>query len=151
MYLYYLLSVINIKIEYKYLLTYLQLTQLILMELSEDKLQKIETLLEKERKEWSDNIQKLIRNIGIADRLSAAQVDMLSYRHMITDKIIEFNIMLNKKRSNDSNYTKTRYQYYKTNHDVRLDHREIMEYIKSDEYSEVTPANLRMRKIVFKG
>jgi hypothetical protein len=102
------------------------------MELSEDKLQKIETLLEKERKEWSDNIQKLIRNIGIADRLSAAQVDMLSYRHMITDKIIEFNIMLNKKRSNDSNYTKTRYQYYKTNHDVRLDHREIMEYIKSD-------------------
>ena len=102
------------------------------MELSEDKLQKIETLLEKERKEWSDNIQKLIRNIGIAERLSAAQVDMLSYRHMITDKIIEFNIMLNKKRSNDSNYTKTRYQYYKTNHDVRLDHREIMEYIKSD-------------------
>jgi hypothetical protein len=102
------------------------------MELSEDKLQKIETLLEKERKEWSDNIQKLIKNIGIADRLSSSQVDMLSYRHMITDKIIEFNIMLNKKRSNDSNYTKTRYQYYKTNHDVRLDHREIMEYIKSD-------------------
>ena len=102
------------------------------MELSEDKLQKIETLLEKERKEWSDNIQKLIKNIGITDRLSSSQVDMLSYRHMITDKIIEFNIMLNKKRSNDSNYTKTRYQYYKTNHDVRLDHREIMEYIKSD-------------------
>ena len=102
------------------------------MELSEDKLQKIETLLEKERKEWSDNIQKLIKNIGISNRLSSSQVDMLSYRHMITDKIIEFNIMLNKKRSNDSNYTKTRYQYYKTNHDVRLDHREIMEYIKSD-------------------
>ena len=102
------------------------------MELSEDKLQKIETLLEKERKEWSDNIQKLIKNIGITNQLSSSQVDMLSYRHMITDKIIEFNIMLNKKRSNDSNYTKTRYQYYKTNHDVRLDHREIMEYIKSD-------------------
>ena len=50
----------------------------------------------------------------------------------IKSKKIEFNIMLNKKRSNDSNYTKTRYQYYKTNHDVRLDHREIMEYIKSD-------------------
>ena len=28
---------------------------------------------------------------------------------------------------------------------------ENMEYIKSDEYLEVTPANLRMRKIVFKG
>ena len=28
---------------------------------------------------------------------------------------------------------------------------ENMEYIKSDEYLEVTPENLRMRKIVFKG
>jgi GTP-binding protein len=28
---------------------------------------------------------------------------------------------------------------------------ENMEYIKSDEYLEVTPASLRMRKIVFKG
>jgi GTP-binding protein len=26
-----------------------------------------------------------------------------------------------------------------------------MEYIKEDEYLEVTPENLRMRKIVFKG
>jgi len=28
---------------------------------------------------------------------------------------------------------------------------ENMEYIKTDEYLEVTPENLRMRKIVFKG
>jgi GTP-binding protein len=28
---------------------------------------------------------------------------------------------------------------------------ENMEYIKEDEYLEVTPGNLRMRKIVFKG
>ena len=28
---------------------------------------------------------------------------------------------------------------------------ENMEYIKADEYLEVTPENLRMRKIVFKG
>jgi GTP-binding protein len=28
---------------------------------------------------------------------------------------------------------------------------ENMEYIKEDEYLEVTPENLRMRKIVFKG
>ena len=45
---------------------------------------------------------------------------------------VALNILLSKKRANDSNYSKTRYQYYKTNHDVRLDHREIMEYIKSD-------------------
>ena len=47
-------------------------------------------------------------------------------------KIMEMNILLGKKRGNDANYSKTRYQYYKTNHDIRLDHREILEYIKSD-------------------
>lgn len=103
-----------------------------MQQLTEDKLNKIEALLEKERTSWSKNIQNLIVCIKDADKLSDSQVDMLSYRHMITDKIIEFNIMLGKKRANDSNFTKTRYQHYKTNHSVRLDHREIMEYIKSD-------------------
>ena len=51
---------------------------------------------------------------------------------MIVDKIMDLRVLLSKKKANDSNFTKTRYQYYKTNHDVRLDHREIMEYIKSD-------------------
>ena len=102
------------------------------MQITEDKIEKIQTLLEKERQTWSGNIQKLIKRISVAEELSDAQVDMLSYRHMLTDKIIELNILLSKKRANDSNYSKTRYQYYKTNHDVRLDHREIMEYIKSD-------------------
>ena len=102
------------------------------MQITEDKIEKIQTLLEKERKSWSENIQNLIKRISDADKISVAQVDMLSYRHMLSDKIIELNILLSKKRANDSNYSKTRYQYYKTNHDVRLDHREIMEYIKSD-------------------
>jgi gluconate kinase len=101
-------------------------------ELNEEKLQKIETLLEKDRKEWSGNIQTLIKDIKEAHKLAKAQTYMLSYRHMIVDKMMELNIMLGKKRANDSNYTKMRYQHYKTNHDIRLDHKEILEYIKSD-------------------
>ena len=101
-------------------------------ELNEDKLKKIETLLEKDRKEWSDKIQDLIKDIKDAHKLALAQTYMLSYRHMIVDKTMEFNIMLGKKRAGDSNYSKMRYQYYKTNHDIRLDHKEILEYIKSD-------------------
>ena len=102
------------------------------MALSEEKLQKIETLLEVERKDWSSQIQSLITDIKDAHKLAKAQTLMLSYRHMVVDKIMEMNILLGKKRANDANYSKTRYQYYKTNHDVRLDHREILEYIKSD-------------------
>jgi len=101
-------------------------------ELNEEKLQKIETLLEKDRKEWSGNIQELIKDIKDAHKLAKAQTYMLSYRHMIVDKTIELSIMLGKKRSNDANFTKMRYQHYKTNHDIRLDHKEILEYIKSD-------------------
>ena len=101
-------------------------------ELTLDKLEKIESLLEKERKDWSIKIQDLVKDIVEPNKLAKSQTYMLSYRHMIVDKIMELRILLSKKKANDANYTKTRYQYYKTNHDVRLDHREIMEYIKSD-------------------
>jgi len=101
-------------------------------ELNEEKLQKIETLLETDRNEWSGKIQDLIKDIRDAHKLAKAQTYMLSYRHMVVDKMMELNIMLGKKRANDSNYTKMRYQHYKTNHDIRLDHKEILEYIKSD-------------------
>tara|TARA_R100000005_G_C4986051_1_gene194386 strand:+ start:265 stop:705 length:441 start_codon:yes stop_codon:yes gene_type:complete len=101
-------------------------------ELTLDKLEKIESLLEKERKDWSIKIQDLVKDIVEPNKLAKSQTYMLSYRHMIVDKTTELKILLSKKKANDANYTKTRYQYYKTNHDVRLDHREIMEYIKSD-------------------
>ena len=102
------------------------------MALTEEKLEKIESLLEKDRKDWSTKIQNLVKDISEPNKLAKAQTYMLSYRHMIVDKIMELKILLSKKKANDSNYTKTRYQHYKTQHSVRLDHREIMEYIKSD-------------------
>lgn len=100
--------------------------------ITEEKLNKIETLLEKERKDWSIKIQDLVGTIDKAHKIAKSQTLMLSYRHMIVDKIIELNILLGKKRANDANYKKMRYQYYKTQHDVRLQHNEIMEYIASD-------------------
>jgi hypothetical protein len=100
--------------------------------ITEDKLKKIENLLITERKDWSTKIQSLVGTIDKAHKIAKSQTLMLSYRHMIVDKIIELNILLGKKRANDANYKKIRYQYYKTQHDVRLQHSEIMEYIASD-------------------
>ena len=100
--------------------------------ITEDKLKKIENLLITERKDWSIKIQSLVGTIDKAHKIAKSQTLMLSYRHMIVDKIIELNILLGKKRANDANYKKIRYQYYKTQHDVRLQHSEIMEYIASD-------------------
>ena len=100
--------------------------------ITEDKLKKIENLLITERKDWSIKIQSLVCTIDKAHKIAKSQTLMLSYRHIIVDKIIELNILLGKKRANDTNYKKIRYQYYKTQHDVRLQHSEIMEYIASD-------------------
>ncbi len=119
------------------------------MALNEEKLEKIETLLENERSEWSSKIQTLIKDIKDAHKLAKAQTWMLSYRHMIVDKTMELNILLGKKRSNDANYSKTRYQFYKTNHDVRLDHREILEYIKSDMALRNRETNLIENQIAY--
>ena len=119
------------------------------MALNEEKLEKIETLLETERTEWSSKIQTLIKDIKDAHKLAKAQTWMLSYRHMIVDKTMELNILLGKKRSNDANFSKTRYQHYKTNHDVRLDHREILEYIKSDMALRNRETNLIENQIAY--
>jgi gluconate kinase len=117
--------------------------------ITEEKLTKIEGLLENERKDWSSKIQDLVGTIDKAHEIAKSQTLMLSYRHMIVDKIIELNILLGKKRANDANFKKMRYQHYKTNHDVRLQHNEIMEYIMSDMSLRIREASLIENQISY--
>jgi len=98
----------------------------------ERKINEIEEALDKERKEYSDKITQVIKMINRIDQISEAQVLMLSYRHMLVDKIIKYRAATYKKKANDQNYRKMRYEYYKTQHDVRLDYREINQFIDSD-------------------
>ena len=98
----------------------------------ERKINEIEEALDKERKEYSDKITEVIKMINRIDQISEAQVLMLSYRHMLVDKIIKYRAATYKKKANDQNYRKMRYEYYKTQHDVRLDYREINQFIDSD-------------------
>ena len=98
----------------------------------EIKVNEIEEALDKERKEYSDKIAEVIKMIGKIDQISEAQVLMLSFRHMMVDKIIKYRAAVYKKKANDQNYRKLRFEYYKTQHDVRLDYREINQFIDSD-------------------
>jgi hypothetical protein len=98
----------------------------------EIKVNEIEDALDKERKEYSDKIAEVIKMIGKIDQISEAQVLMLSFRHMMVDKIIKYRAAVYKKKANDQNYRKLRFEYYKTQHDVRLDYREINQFIDSD-------------------
>jgi len=98
----------------------------------EKKVNEIEEALDKERIEYSSKISEIIRMINRIDQIAEAQVLMLSYRHMMVDKIVKYRSATYKKKSNDQNYRKMRYEYYKTQHDVRLDYREINQFIESD-------------------
>ena len=98
----------------------------------ERKVNEIEEALDKERREYSVKISEIIKMINRIDQISEAQVLMLSYRHMMIDKIIKYRAAVYKKKANDQNYRKLRYEYYKTQHDVRLDYREITQFVESD-------------------
>jgi hypothetical protein len=92
----------------------------------------LDDALDKERNEFNERISSLVKMIHRIDQISEAQVLMLSYRHMFVDKMTKLRSSLYRKKSNDENYRKLRYEYYKTQHDVRLDYREINQFIASD-------------------
>ena len=98
----------------------------------EKKVAEIELALDKERDEYTQKISEIIQMIDKIHKISEAQVLMLSFRHMMVDKIIKYRSAVYKKKANDQNYRKMRYEYYKTQHDVRLDYREINQFIDSD-------------------
>jgi stalled ribosome rescue protein Dom34 len=98
----------------------------------EQKVETLDTALTSERDDFSAKILDLIKNINEVSKIAEAQVLMLSYRHMMVDKITKYRVALYKKKTSDTNYRKLRYEYYKTQHDVRLDNREINQYIDSD-------------------
>lgn len=98
----------------------------------EVKVNEIDEALSKERGEYSNKISDIIKMINRIDQIAEAQVLMLSYRHMLVDKIIKYRAATYKKKANDQNYKKMRYEYYKTQHDIKLDYREINTFIESD-------------------
>ena len=98
----------------------------------EKKVSDLESALEKEREDFTSKMNSLIGMIGKIDSISEAQVLMLSYRHMMVDKLSKYRSVIFKKKANDQNYRKMRIEYYKTQHDLRLDYREINEFINSD-------------------
>ena len=64
----------------------------------ERKVNEIEDALDKERGEYSSKIADIIKMINRIDQISEAQVLMLSYRHMLVDKIIKYRSATYKKK-----------------------------------------------------
>tara|TARA_B110000503_G_scaffold4852_1_gene6472 strand:+ start:2421 stop:2879 length:459 start_codon:yes stop_codon:yes gene_type:complete len=98
----------------------------------EGKVSELEMALETERNAYTKKMSSLLSMIGDIAKISESQVLMLSYRHMLVDKLIKYRAAVFKKKANDLNYRKLRYEYYKTAHNIRLESREIREFIDSD-------------------
>jgi len=115
----------------------------------EQKVEALDTALTSERDDFSAKILDLIKNINDVAKIAEAQVLMLSYRHMMVDKITKYRVALYKKKTSDTNYRKLRYEYYKTQHDVRLDNREINQYIDSDMALRIRQTELLESQVSF--
>ena len=115
----------------------------------EIRVNEIDDALEKERGDFTKRITEVIRMINRIDNISEAQVLMLSARHNLVEKIAKYRSSLYKKRTSDSNYKKLRYEYYKTQHDIRLDYREINQFIDSDMSLRIRQTDLLENQITF--
>ena len=115
----------------------------------EKRVNEIDEALEKEREEYGKKISSIIRLIDKIDNISEAQVLMLSNLHNLVEKLAKYRYSLYKKRTSDFNYKKVRYEYYKTQHDVRLDYREINQFIESDMAIRSRQTDLLENQITF--
>lgn len=115
----------------------------------EQRVNEIDEALEKERGDFSKRISEVIRMINKIDNISEAQVLMLSARHNLVEKVAKYRSSLYKKKSTDANFKKLRYEYYRTQHDVRLDYREINQFIDSDMSLRIRQTELLENQITF--
>ena len=115
----------------------------------EKKVSELESALENERNTYTSKMGSLVSMINDISKISEAQVLMLSYRHMLVDKLVKYRAAVYKKKANDLNYRKMRYEYYKTAHNVRLEYREINEFIASDMALRIRQTDLLENQINF--
>lgn len=106
----------------------------------EDKIKLLEDKFEQERNTFSKKISSLIPLIRDLNTISEAQVLMLSYRQMLVDELHKYKTVIFKHKSNDRNTKKIKIEFYKRNYDIKLDSKEMLDYISSD-------MTLRIQKI----
>jgi hypothetical protein len=115
----------------------------------EQKVSDLETALETERGEYARKISEIIKMIYKIDRVAEAQVLMLSFRHMMVEKLAKYRSAIYNKKSNDANFRKLRYEYYKTAHNIKLDYKEINDFINSDMSLRIRQTNLLENQLTF--
>jgi gluconate kinase len=94
--------------------------------------EELETRLANDRIEWKNKINDLVHKIKNMNDLAECQVNMLSYRQILLDKVTDFKTMIYKRNATWERYYRNQYREYTLNYDVKLTSGEKHQFIKAD-------------------
>ena len=100
---------------------------------SDEKLAAVELQLQKQRDEWGAKIIALVKKIKDVNLLSEAQVDMLSYRHMLVELLTKFRIRVRKTQTTYEKQFKTKFISY-FNYDYKINDKQKVDMVNADLY-----------------
>jgi len=92
----------------------------------------LETRLANDRIDWKNKINDLVHKIKNMNDLAECQVNMLSYRQILLDKVTDFKTMIYKRNATWERYYRNQYREYTLNYDVKLTSGEKHQFIKAD-------------------
>ena len=100
---------------------------------TDEKLLAIEEKLQSQRDEWGVKIIDLVKKIKDVNLLNEAQVDMLSYRHMLIEILTKYRIRVRKSQTTYEKQFKSRFiSYY--NFDYKINDKQKVDMVNADLY-----------------
>jgi hypothetical protein len=94
--------------------------------------EELESRLVKDRTDWKDKINDLVHKIRNMNELAECQVNMLSYRQILLDKVTDFKTTIYKRNGAWERYYRSQYREYTLNYDVKLTSGEKHQFIKAE-------------------
>lgn len=94
--------------------------------------EELEQRLIKDRTDWKNKIVELVAQIKVMRSLSDCQVNMLSYRQMLLDKMGELKNTIYKRNAAWERYYKVEYREYSISYDLKLTSGEKHQFIRAD-------------------
>jgi len=95
-------------------------------------LDQIEIVINKSKLQWGTTIQDIISRIRYVKDIPVTQVDMLSNRHKLVDKISEMQMKIFKLKESYDNKYKEKYHFYKTQYNLKLNGGETNKFVAAD-------------------
>lgn len=109
----------------------------------------LEKKLIEDRLDWNAKLDKLVKDSKRIEQLAESQVFMLSYRQILVDKLIDMKNVISRKNARNYAYIRDRWRYYRTNYDLKLQDKEIKDFMNADMCENITQLELLNNQIEY--